>query len=191
MRRVIKVGGSLLVRRDLVDTLTDWFSRHSAAENLVIVGGGDLINAIRDMDRIHGGDPIETHWRCVELLDVTFELFSTWSGWNRLNKADRLSSSIESGFPAASPTLVAVSTFYTPEQSLQRNVELPQDWRTTTDAIAGLLACVTRADELVLLKSCDVDPAATLEQLSQQGIVDGALPMIESKIRRIRVEKLV
>ena len=187
MRRVVKVGGSLLVRDDLRAALPRWIACQSKAETLLIVGGGELIDAIRNLDRAHGGDPVEIHWLCVDLLKTTFQLFSFWFDWECIRKRQTLLAAIKSGFRVESPTLVSVSAFYDRNDVV---AGLPPDWRTTTDTIAALLAQRTAAEELVLLKSCPIDASASIQQLADLGIVDEALPLIESTIRTIRVETL-
>ncbi len=187
MRRVVKVGGSLLVREDLRVALPRWIACQSKAETLVIVGGGELIDAIRNLDRAHGGDPVEIHWLCVDLLETTFRLFSSWFDWECIRTHPALLAAIKSGFRTDSPTLVSVSAFYDRNDSIDG---IPLDWRTTSDTIAALLAQRTAAEELVLLKSCPIDSSASIQQLADLGIIDEALPCIESTVRSIRVESL-
>lgn len=187
MRRVVKVGGSLLLRDDLREALSRWIADQSEAETLVIIGGGELIDAIRNLDRVHGSDPVETHWLCVELLETTFRLFSSWFDWECVRTRESLLAAIRSGFKTESPTLISVSAFYNRDDAVDG---VPLDWRTTSDTIAALLAQRTAAEELVLLKSCPVDPSARIRQLVELGIVDEAFPSIESTIHSIRVETL-
>lgn len=191
MRRVVKVGGSLLLRDDLLTALPRWIASQQAdSETLVIIGGGELIDAIRGLERVHGGDDVDIHWLCVDLLETTFRIVSGWFDWHRVTTPQALRSCITSGFSLQSPTLVSARAFYVRDQVDDPNITVPMDWRTTSDTIAGLLAHLTAADELVLLKSCQVDPTASLDQLVSQGIVDEALPMIQCKIKSIRVEQL-
>jgi aspartokinase-like uncharacterized kinase len=190
MRRVVKVGGSLLLRDDLLTALPRWLASQVDSETLIIVGGGELIDAIRNLDRVHGGDAVETHWLCVDLLDTTFRIVSGWFDWDRITTPQAFQEGITSGFSLPSPTLVSPRAFYTRDQVDGSIITVPLDWRTTTDTIAALLALRTAADELVLLKSCEVDPAASLNQLAAKGIVDEALPTVQFSIGSIRVEQL-
>jgi aspartokinase-like uncharacterized kinase len=190
MRRVIKVGGSLLLRDDLLEVLPRWISRQSNAETLVVVGGGELIDAIRHLDEVRCGDPVETHWMCVDLLEPIYRIFSQWFDWPCIATPEALQWGIESGFSVDSPTLVAVSAFYDRACATDHTLDMPLDWRTTTDSIAALLAHRIDAEELVLLKSCDVEPTASLEQLARSGVVDEALPRVPLQATKIRVEKL-
>lgn len=185
MRRVVKVGGSLLLRDDLLEAFAGWLADQSEAETLVIIGGGELIDAIRKLDGVHGGDPAETHWLCVELLETTFQLFSSWVDWESVRTGELLLEKSRSGFKTETPTLISVRAFYDRSVAIDA---IPLDWRTTTDTIAALLAQQTAADELVLLKSCPIDSSASIQQLADLGIVDETLPLIQSQA--IRVETL-
>lgn len=187
MRRVVKVGGSLLIRSDLKQALTTWLDSQSKAETLVVVGGGELIDAIRHLDRTHPGNPIETHWLCVDLLEATCRLCASWFDWKCVHTSETLQARIRDGFGVEVPCLISVSAFYDRSNAPKA---IPQDWRTTTDTIAALLARIAAADELVLLKSCPTDPSASVQELADQGIVDEALPLIESTVPSIRVTTL-
>lgn len=187
MRRVVKVGGSLINRSDLTDALPRWFENQRRAENLVIIGGGSLVNAIREIDSIRPGEPEATHWLCVDLLEYTFRLAASWFDWPVVVDADQLATAIEAGFEIDRPTLVSVRSFYRPDCDQERRLLLPSDWQTTTDSIAALLALVVDADELVLLKSCDVDSSLNFGQLAAAGIVDEAFPGVAENVHRVRL----
>ena len=187
IRRVIKVGGSLLLRPDLPQVLNAWLANQTPAQTLVIVGGGQLIDAIRKLDAIRRTDAVSVHWRCVESLRTTFEFFADWfPRWPTVRNAEQFRAALDCGFSCDYPTLIAVSAFYSP----QHDFDLPTDWRTTTDAIATVLAVECSADELVLLKSCEVDPSLSLGQLAAAGIVDEAMAPMAQRIDSIRVEPL-
>ncbi len=187
MRRVIKVGGSLLLRPDLPESLSLWIARQSTAENLIVIGGGKLIDAIRQLDQLRPGDPIETHWRCVDLLEVTRQIVSTWFDWESILTGPQLQDRITNQFSRHRPTLVAVKSFY----DRGSTCDAPLDWRTTSDTIAAVLAKTVHAEELILLKSCAIDPRMDLIALAQQGIVDESLLRFRSRSLSIRVEQLV
>jgi len=185
MRRVIKIGGSLLARPDLKPSLDGWLASQPPAENICIVGGGELIDAMRRLDEFHPGQPESIHWMCVDLLRTTFRLVATWFHWPTIEDSGQLRAQIATGFRDDVPTLIEVSTFYHRQRPTDR---LPHDWRTTTDAIAAYLAAEIDADELVLLKSCAVDPQLSFEELAARGIVDEAFPEIAESISRVRIE---
>jgi len=193
MIRVIKVGGSLLLHADLVNGLADWLERQRPARaELVIVGGGEMIDAMRKLHRVHPLDAAEMHWRCVWMLRATYEIVweqlaaSGRDEWSRIETAadfaDRLADQAFRG-----PTLIAVDTFF----QRQAKCGLAETWETTTDAIAAVLAKQVGADELVLLKSCDVEPTLSLAQLAEAGIVDSQFPAAAQGLANVRLDRLV
>lgn len=186
MIRVIKVGGSLLMEPRLVARVGNWIGQQEPATNLVIFGGGKIIEAVRELDAIHSLDPSATHWHCVDLLNATFQLACDWfESWGVVATSGALSR-ICSQPIAEVPFLVRVDAFYHPGDAGR----LPQDWRTTTDSIAAHLANKVSAQELVLLKSCEIVSSLSIGQLATAGIVDQAFPEIAARVNSIRVEQL-
>lgn len=184
MRRVVKIGGSLLTRPNLSIQIQHWIDRQPPAQTLVIIGGGEMIDAVRRLDTIHGLDAEVTHWICVEMLVASEAIFATWvPDWGRIQTRDQLASLDRFG---SQPILVSIRAFY----HRDCNARLPTDWRTTTDAIAGYLGVRVDADEVVLLKSCPIPPWTTISELADYGIVDAALPIVAPEFRRIRIEGL-
>ena len=166
MRRVVKVGGSLLTRPNIAASICRWIDQQTPAQTLVIVGGGEMIEAVRRLDRIHGLDATATHWICVDVLVASEALFATWvPDWKRIQTRDQFALLDQSD---SIPILVSIPAFYHRECS----AILPTDWRTTTDAIAGYLGVRTDADEVVLLKSCPVPRCNAIDDLAAAGIVD-------------------
>ncbi|MEE2936794.1 MAG: hypothetical protein VYA84_12460 [Planctomycetota bacterium] len=62
--------------------LSTWMSQQTPAETLCIVGGGKVIDAIRQLDGVHPGDPAMIHWLCVDSLQTTFHFVASWFDWS-------------------------------------------------------------------------------------------------------------
>jgi aspartokinase-like uncharacterized kinase len=178
-RRVVKIGGSLLQTDQLAEKLLAWLAEQPPAETLAIVGGGKLIDVVRELDAKHSLAPKRVHWQCVDLLRVTFQWLATQlPTWKTISNRQQFSERLEAPrSDTAAGMLLAVDSFYYPGLSCP----LPESWDTTTDAIAGWLAIETKADELILLKSCDSD-TTNVSELARQGIVDPALPLISDRL---------
>ncbi|MCC9599987.1 hypothetical protein LOC67_05390 [Stieleria sp. JC731] len=186
MRRVIKIGGSLLLQPNLIEGFCRWHSLQSPADDYLIVGGGNLIEAIRELDALHNLPPDWIHWHCVDLLKSTHHWLA-----DRLPSFDPIQTQEEFAAQKGRPhscanMIVRVDSFY--HQGVDAN--LPEDWRTTTDAIAGYLAKLLMAEEFVLLKSCDADGALSVAELAKRGIIDEALPMIADGLPKMRIINL-
>ncbi len=191
MRRIIKLGGSLLSREDLCEALTQWQRDQSTAQTLVVVGGGKRIDAIRSRDQMSPRDSEIVHWECIELLSETFHQVATvFPSWDRIETAAALSD-LDADANTATVHLVMIAAFYNRSiietSPLARSV--PRDWTTTSDTLAAVLAIQWDADELVLLKSCDV-PEASDHDLARLGIVDEAFPRYANRLRQRRIEAL-
>lgn len=187
MRRVIKIGGSLLTRDALGRSIQAWVRRQPPAETFAIVGGGEMIEAVRRLDAAFACDPAWLHWQCVAMLRFTFEWLGQqlddWQLHATAEQFEGLQSQLAFGdAPSVDNHLVDVKSFY----RLGSAGPLPENWTTTTDAIAGWLSVLLDADELVLLKSCDVDEHQTLVELAEQGVIDSALPILADKLPPVR-----
>ena len=188
-RRVIKIGGSLLDLPDLNDRLQRWLSKDIATVNLLIVGGGEIVEAVRTLDRIHRLEHSFVHWLCVDLLGHTLQLAAVV-----LPGMQIIRSEIELGGIVARPphqpltALVDVRSFY--RRGLP-NFGLPETWDTTSDSIAAALARIVEADELVLMKSKPAsDPGSNFETWADSGLVDRAFPIIANRLRSARIVDL-
>lgn len=175
-RIVVKLGGSLLVQRDLGRRLKEFLDVHYAGFQVcLIVGGGDVIESLRKLDQIHGCDAASMHWLCIQSLRTTFEFVSLLLPCaHRVDSPDAfgcLSAHWEPGL-----YLIAIDTYYS-----QRDCEvLSCDWSTTSDSLAALLAQRLGITRLCLLKSCDVPDDFTLSRAAEVGLVDRSIPaMVE------------
>lgn len=144
-----------------------------------VVGGGAIIDAFRQLDSIHTLDPVDLHWRCVAALRHTSEIFASLiPNCTVIDSADAFRSHHNS--PTAVGNFVIVpGAFYNRDSG----DELPCDWTTTSDSIAALLAVKLNAEQLILLKSCDIPQGMSLCDAAAAGIVDPVLPTIVDPIR--------
>ncbi|MEX0824866.1 MAG: hypothetical protein WD119_01805 [Pirellulaceae bacterium] len=187
MHRIIKIGGSLLMRRDLPATMTAWLTKQTPAEQTsVMIGGGETIDAMRRLDAIHGLRTADMHWRCIRLLRATFEiareLFPEWRTIETRAAFDAYQGSMAND----GIYLIAADAFFLPAAEPR----LPETWATTSDAIAAHLCQRLAADELVLLKSCAIPENAPLATLLTAQIIDEAMLPLASEIPRLRIEQL-
>ncbi|MCC7338073.1 MAG: hypothetical protein IT422_23530 [Pirellulaceae bacterium] len=69
--RVLKLGGSLLLIPDWPRRLQSWLSSHPAPLDLLLVGGGEIVESVRRLDAQHGFPASFSHWLCIDLLSAT------------------------------------------------------------------------------------------------------------------------
>ncbi len=158
--RIIKLGGSLLDLPDLADRLRDWLRNQPDAINVLIVGGGPMVDAIREADRIHQLGDQAAHELALEVMTLTAKL-------------------IQAILPEAKLTNDYRPIEYT-ETSLQildvrqllSEFPLPASWDVTSDSIAAHTASILNASELVLLKSTLPTSANSIESFVGEEFVD-------------------
>ncbi len=175
-RRVIKIGGSCLSRASFPNRFREWLVHEPAAENWIIVGGGDCIDAMRDLAERFPLNAAAMHWRCVRMLRATYEILGElFPEWDEIDGAHTFAARRVSK-SRASTMRVAVDSFYFPPADTSTRAPLPLGWETTTDSIAAYLAREISASELVLIKSCLASSSDPV-YLAEQGVVDGAFPV--------------
>lgn len=185
--RVIKVGGSLLDWPELSDRFQNWLDSQFPAANVAIVGGGALVDTLRELDHRHHF-PVETiHWSAVRLMDVNAELFSVRlshaslvKDWRQLART----SSLE-------PQVLLVEPFL--REDAGRCGALPCGWEVTSDSIAARVAAVLGAQELVLLKSTSAGNGMTPAAWSDAGLVDRYFPiaLATAQVRFVNLREAV
>lgn len=157
MRRVIKLGGSLLGWCAWPAAFRAWRAGQRPAQDLVVVGGGGRVEHLRQLDGRMGLGEVPCHWIAVRFMAVTAIQAARQAGWQAawpqpgggLELAD------------VGPTVVDMEQALA-AAALRRAAGWapPADWQVTSDSLSAWLAWAVDADELVLLKSCDPPPAA-------------------------------
>jgi aspartokinase-like uncharacterized kinase len=147
--RVVKLGGSLLDLAGLAAALRRWVSTQPPADQVIVVGGGAVVDSIRQADALHALGEEASHWLALGAMDLTARLVSVmlpeaplleWLDKDSPRQAGR----VRIVLPCAMLRELDARTELAP---------LPHCWDVTSDSIAAWLAGLWRADELVLLKS--------------------------------------
>jgi aspartokinase-like uncharacterized kinase len=182
--RVIKVGGSLFDLPDLPDRLRTWLAAQGAGHNVLLAGGGPLVEQIRSWNHMSALDDARAHWMCVDLLTVTAQLLN--ARLPELAIVDE-ESTLRDRLSTAGTTVFCPASWLRASEPHVAGLRLPCNWDVTSDAIAGRLAVVLAADELVLLKSrLPGDSAGGLDELAAAGFVDRFLPRMAADLPIVR-----
>jgi aspartokinase-like uncharacterized kinase len=189
MIRVVKVGGSLFDLPDLGERLRDWLSRQRPAHNVLIAGGGPLVEQVRAW---HADEPIEdaaAHWMCVDLLTVTAHMLHAWMPEIPLVEDDCLLCQ-RVGEPGA--TIFGPAPWMRHSEPGLPGTWLPSNWETTSDSIAGRLAAALLADEFVLMKSAlpRRKTSRELSALAAVGYIDSVLAQMAPELPPTRLVNL-
>ncbi len=194
-RTVVKLGGSLLHSSGWVDRFTSWLNRQPIGDYFIVVGGGQLIDALRDLDDRHRLCPSEMHWRCIRALDATYEIAAELlPDFGRIVSPKQLHAALGSRYDGNNRRAfwVRIASYYSQEIDSSSATEpmLELGWNTTSDSLALLLASQIRAERCVLLKSCEVSHVATLEQAAVEGIVDSESIRFQSIVPAIEFDQI-
>lgn len=165
---VFKVGGSLLTHPQTPGMLRQWVSEYERVA--IVVGGGEIIDSIRNIDAVHEHEAATVHWLCVRMLRHTAELIAIW-----LPEATLIDSPAAwQAYQAERPEgifIVVPELFHNPTT----DDPLPRDWTTTSDSIAGLLCRILDSKHLILCKSLQVPIDTNLEDALELGWIDPVL----------------
>jgi len=178
-RIVVKIGGATLFHPDGFNAdLAKLLSVYAHAQVWVIVGGGELVEAMRTVHQLVPElNEEQMHWRCVELLDHTWaiakEIFPI--GISIANREDLTRALAILDLPGV--FWVRVQSYYSSVgfESLPNSWQPQLNWSTTTDSLAWLLGKIVEADRVVLFKQCECDPSWTLGRAAELGIIDKEL----------------
>ena len=176
---MIKIGGaSLFHSKGFESDLRDLLAEYAQAQIWMLVGGGDLVEAIRTANTIYPKlNAEEVHWRCVGLLDHTWELakeiFPTCDSIATREELQRFSIQRNQ----IGLYWVRVQSFYSRSElaTIPKSWRPESNWNTTTDVLAWLLAKRIDAERIVLMKQCECDPSWSLEEAARLGVVDSEL----------------
>ena len=169
---VIKVGGSLLNWSELPTRLGE-FLKNKVTERLVlVVGGGALVEAIRELDSTHHLGETRSHALAMHALDVTAHLLASLiEGLAVVDCSDQVASTWSAGrVPVFAPR-----RFLGCVDACSDN-PLPETWETTSDSIAARIALHLGASSVILLKSRSPGTLRSVNELASAGLVDPRFP---------------
>lgn len=170
---VVKVGGSLLDWPDFPRALDAWLRNERVGRPVLVVGGGAMVDVLRDLDAMHGLGETRSHNLALRALDVTCHLLAGLvPGLAPVMATDDLAAAWESGHvPVLTPRVFL-------ETVDRRGPDpLPESWSATSDSIAARLARYLRAPRLALLKSTTPTEPLTRSEAAVRGLVDPVFPL--------------
>lgn len=180
LRRVVKLGGSLLGDRGVVARFSAWLQRQKPAHTAILVGGGGIVDELRRLDSIHGLSPRDAHWLAIDAMGVTSRLLAVLAvDVPLLCKADALEQLV-AGPPR--PAILDVGPLL--REYARRSGGLTESWEVTSDSIAAWVARYWNADELVLLKSRLPD-GEELTACTESDYVDPHFAALAARISRV------
>lgn len=179
---VLKLGGSLLLRPDLPSRLRQVLSELTETRTLIVVGGGTAADVVRDWSCVHHLPEETAHWLAVTSLSLTRALILRLMPGMR--EVSSLDAAQRSWRDSNEPLLLDIDAFLRGIEPTDTS-PLPHTWDVTTDSIAAWTALRWSADELLLLKSADLNPAFTVHAACRAGLVDNHFPSVGVRVPKI------
>jgi 5-(aminomethyl)-3-furanmethanol phosphate kinase len=177
--RVVKLGGSLLDLPDLIERLRRWLASQGVTANVLLIGGGRLVDVLRDYDVLHSLNDGQAHWLAIRAMQLQARMIAsllpeaTWFDGPPRQRMDPLA-------------ILDPFRFLQIADRQHPSGPLPQSWNVTSDSIAARAADLLGADELVLLKSALPLQGATREAAMTAHYVDPHFLEASRPLQRIR-----
>ena len=159
---VVKIGGSLCADPLLPEWL-DLLAELGRGRVTVVCGGGGFADEVRR---------VQAHWQFSDLAAHNMAVLAMAQYAYQLNainpalKLTRRKSEI--------PKLLhrGHTALWLPFELQREQADGHSNWDSTSDSIALDLACQLNAEQLVVVKSCAVDPRLSIDELSRTGVLD-------------------
>jgi hypothetical protein len=158
---VVKVGGSLFDHPHLGAGLHAYLEALAPRAVLLVPGGGDLTEAVRKLDRLHGLGQEAAHRLALQTMTVTAAFLAQVGHCADLTGRVRI---------------LDAHTFA--EEDEGKPGALPHTWAVTADSIAARVAVLHQAERLILLKSIAMPLGSTWAEAAERGWVDRHFPNV-------------
>ena len=159
---IVKLGGSLCADPILPQWL-DLLAQLGGGRVTLVGGGGTFADEVRRL---------QSHWQFNDLAAhnmAVLAMAQTAYQLNAMNPALQLASSRSDIRRVLHKGQTAL---WLPFELQREQADAQTSWDVTSDSLALDLARRLNAERMVVIKSCRIEPKATLAQLSEEGIVD-------------------
>jgi aspartokinase-like uncharacterized kinase len=155
---VIKLGGSLLQGDELVPCLEA--VEKLAGHKIIVPGGGLFADQVRAAQACWQFDDRAAHQMAVlAMQQMALLLQSLKPQFLLIDKLDKV---------------LPDMSIWSPSIADLDQAGIASSWDISSDSLAAWLAGQLNAEQLILVKSAEIDPKLSLEQLQQQSIIDAA-----------------
>jgi len=160
---VIKLGGSLMAANTLLDCLNRIEQQYQGQAVVIVAGGGAFAEQVRIAQKIWQFDDYTAHAMAILAMQQT--------AW--LVKGLKADFELVHSVHAIQQRLPKMM-IWLPNLNELNHAGVPATWDISSDSLAAWLANTLLADELIVLKSAVIDATLSLQQLSEQGVIDKA-----------------
>ena len=162
MTWVVKLGGSLNAD-PLLPLWLDVLTQLGGGRVVLVCGGGAFADAVRTH---------QAHWHYNDLAAHNMALLAMAQTAHFLHALNPALQMANSDADAQRVLRLGKTALWSPLALLAEHANAGTNWSVTSDSIALALAQRLGADQLVLVKSCAIDAAASLAQLGKAGVID-------------------
>jgi aspartokinase-like uncharacterized kinase len=159
---VVKIGGSLS-RDPLLQTWLSELTELGGGRVVVVPGGGGFADQVREHQAIWRFDDLAAHNMAV--LAMAQHALMMQGLCRRLVVAAteaQIRHALHEGRTAV----------WAPFGLLRQEADTLTSWDVTSDSLAAWLANRLNAERLLIVKSCEIDPACDVEQHTAKGVLD-------------------
>jgi aspartokinase-like uncharacterized kinase len=165
---VVKIGGSLN-SDPLLPQWLELLAQLGGGRVTLVCGGGGFADEVRRAQTLWHFDEVAAHNMAV--LAMTQSAYMAHALQPALRLA-RDKAEIHQVLHAGHAAL------WLPHEGLRDHAGPDTGWDTTSDSIALDLARQLNAERMVVVKSCAIDPSASLAELGERGVLDGRFAAI-------------
>ncbi len=159
---VVKIGGSLN-RDPLLPAWLDLMAQLGGGRVTLVCGGGAFADEVRST---------QEHWQFDDLPAHNMAVLAMAQSAYLAHGLDPRLPVVRSHADLRRVLHSGQAAIWLPMDWLRDSPDAATNWDNTSDSIALDLARELNAERMLLVKSCAVDPAASLAELSVAGIVD-------------------
>jgi 5-(aminomethyl)-3-furanmethanol phosphate kinase len=161
---VVKIGGSLCEDAMLPRWL-ELLGTLGGGRVAIVGGGAGYADAVRRAQQRWQFNDLAAHNMAVlAMAQFAYQLGAMNPALRMARCVADIRQVLQSGHTA----------LWLPFEQQREQVDEATNWQHTSDTLALHLAQTLNAERLMLVKSCDIDPSATLDQLGEAGVVDEA-----------------
>ncbi|WP_145263105.1 hypothetical protein [Planctomycetes bacterium Pan216] len=162
---LVNVGGSLFKTPSFPRLIIEWLSRRRDERLLLVPGGGELANHLRNLSQSWSTKQSSAHWAAIDVMSAHTRMLA--------DLLDRHRDTIGRAHRVLDPG---------PLLRIDAGRTLPMNWEVTSDSIAAWLALQMNAVELLLLKSVGGSEPLKIADAVSRGWVDPVFPAVASRL---------
>lgn len=186
--RVVKLGGSLLDLPDLpsrFDSYLKGLNSQGLQRIVLIVGGGQAADVVRQYNRQHHLGDHDGHWLAVRAMAFNAHCVArVLSRCQMVAVPDACHTAWQQGNVAVGEPVAWLQTME------EQGVVIPHRWSFTSDSIAAAIAVFMRAEGLTLLKSTLPKGPLSRVQAAATRLVDDDFPTASATLKHVELVNL-